>query len=810
MKKLVLLLPMVMLSFLEGCGGNSNNVAGRTVLQSLQISPDSSTIPAGQAQQFTAIGKYSDGTSKDLTTSATWSSSSPNVTFSHAGLATSKTPGTAAITATLGSVSGTSTLSVAAPALVSLGLTPANPSVAAGVAEQFTALGNYSDGSSKDLTRSVTWTSSNTGVVTISASGLAMSKAQGTSRITATSASVSSATTLTVMAATLASIAVTPPNASIAASTTAQFTATGTFTDGSTLNITNLVTWSSSATSLASISNAIPTQGLVNGVAPGSVTITATNGTISGSANLIVTTAVLNSIAVTPASASIPLGVLQQFTATGTFSDGTTQDISTTVTWSSSDIRLASITVGGVAAAGSLGTVTITAASGSVTGSTSLNINAANLSSIAILPGSPTIAQDTSQQFSALGTFDDGGTRNLTNQVAWSSSNPAVATIGSGSGITKALSPGTTTITGTLGPATSSATLNVSNATILSISVTPTGRAIAPGTKLGFTATGKFSDSSTQIITNDVGWVSDNQAVATVGNSGVATSVGPGTANISAIFGSVTGSAPLNVSSATLDSIAVTPRTALLAPASTLGYQATGTFSDGTTQNITNVVAWSSSASNVVTINPGGQVTAQSAGSATITAQLGSVSNTADLLVESSALTSITIAPAITTVATQIASQFTATGAFQDNSIQNLTNSVTWTCSPASVATISDLPGKKGLAMGVSPGTATVTAVFAGAVGTASLSVSDATLTSITVSPSGPNVSLGTSQRFIATGTFSDGSTLNLTNQATWSSSNVVVAIVNAGGVATSAAIGMTTISATLNGVSGTASLTVY
>ena len=87
--------------------------------------------------------------------------------------------------------------------------------------------------------------------------------------------------------------------------------------------------------------------------------------------------------------------------------------------------------------------------------------------------------------------------------------------------------------------------------------------------------------------------------------------------------------------------------------------------------------------------------------------------------------------------------------------------------------------------------------------------MSEATLTSITVSPSSPNISLGSSQRFIATGSFSDGSTFNLTNQVVWSSSNVVVAIVNASGVASSAATGMTTIIATLNGVSGSAVLTV-
>ncbi len=88
----------------------------------------------------------------------------------------------------------------------------------------------------------------------------------------------------------------------------------------------------------------------------------------------------------------------------------------------------------------------------------------------------------TSQQFQAIGTYTDGSTHNVTGQVSWASSNIAVATIGGGS--RKALSPGSATITGTLGAISGSTTLNVSNATIVSVHVTPSGRTIAPDTRL--------------------------------------------------------------------------------------------------------------------------------------------------------------------------------------------------------------------------------------------------------------------------------------------------------------------------------------
>src|SRR5204863_6974708 len=169
---------------------------------------------------------------------------------------------------------------------------------------------------------------------------------------------------------------------SIARQTTQQFTAMGTFSDGSTQNLTSTVSWTSSNVASATISSSIPTGGLALGVAAGVTNITATSGTISGMASLTVTSATPVSILVTPASASLPLGLAQQYTAMGTFSDGTSQDVAGVVAWSSSSTSVASITVSGLATARNVGTTTISAILGLVGGNTSLAVNAANLSSI--------------------------------------------------------------------------------------------------------------------------------------------------------------------------------------------------------------------------------------------------------------------------------------------------------------------------------------------------------------------------------------------------------------------------------------------
>ncbi len=89
--------------------------------------------------------------------------------------------------------------------------------------------------------------------------------------------------------ATLVSLAVTPANPSIADGTTKQFTATGTYSDGTTQNLTTTAAWSSSYTSVATISNASGSNGLATAVGAGTTTITAASGSVSGSTTLTVT-----------------------------------------------------------------------------------------------------------------------------------------------------------------------------------------------------------------------------------------------------------------------------------------------------------------------------------------------------------------------------------------------------------------------------------------------------------------------------------------------------------------------------------------
>jgi len=258
------------------------------------------------------------------------------------GLASSESPGSSIITATSGSVTSSTTLTVTSAALVSLAITPATPSIALGTAQQFIATGTFTNGTAQDLTSTATWTSDTLSTATINTAGLAQSKGLGTSNITATSGAVSSSTLVTVTAATLVSIAIDPPTSTIPLGTTQQFTATGTFTDGMMQDLTQSGHWSSTAAGVATISNTAATAGLASTLGTGTTTIGISYNSVSAQAALTVNPAVLASIAISPQTPTIALGTTQQFTATGTYTRRQPQDLTSVATWSSSDANVPS------------------------------------------------------------------------------------------------------------------------------------------------------------------------------------------------------------------------------------------------------------------------------------------------------------------------------------------------------------------------------------------------------------------------------------------------------------------------------------
>jgi hypothetical protein len=178
--------------------------------------------------------------------------------------------------------------------------------------------------------------------------------------------------------ATIVQIQVTPFDPTIPVGFPLELTATAIYSDGTNRNITSLATWTSSDATVAAVSNAPATKGTVSTPAAGTATITASYAGVSGTADVTVTKALLLKIGVTPAMAGAAVGQVVPFMATGGFDDGSTLDITTFVTWTSTDLDVADVSNAdgsrGEASAFGPGTTTIQAQRGAVVGKASLTV----------------------------------------------------------------------------------------------------------------------------------------------------------------------------------------------------------------------------------------------------------------------------------------------------------------------------------------------------------------------------------------------------------------------------------------------------
>ena len=157
----------------------------------------------------------------------------------------------------------------------------------------------------------------------------------------------------------------------------------------------------------------------------------------------------LTTVTVGPATPSIEQGQTLQMVATGTYDDGSTKSLAgSNVLWSTDDVSVATISKGGLLTGVGLGSTTITASSGTISGSTTATVQLANVVSISITPTSGSITVGGTIFFTAIATVQGGQTYDITDSAIWTSSDVNVATIDT-TGMATGVAVGTTNITAT-------------------------------------------------------------------------------------------------------------------------------------------------------------------------------------------------------------------------------------------------------------------------------------------------------------------------------------------------------------------------
>ncbi len=722
------------------------NVTGQ-----LEVRPEQVTITVGSTARLSAFTFDQDGNDVEAR-NPFWSvENSTIVTVSQSGVVSGLAPGTTQIAASLMGTSGIAVVTVTPRPVAHVLVAPAQPDVEVGKTVQLDAEARDAD---DNLLAGVAinWTADNPAIATVSASGVVTGTAPGATLVRAAAGGVSGTAFVTVVLVPVSSVVVKPPTARITAGGFVQLATTISDRDGNPLT-GRLVTWNSSNQSVAVVSS----SGRVQSVSPGSATITATSGGVSGTSAVTVIPGAAVTLQIAPTSPALTVGETLQLLAT--VRDGQGNVITgDSIGWATSDVKIATVSAAGVLSAVAVGTATVTASDGGATGTAVVTVSLAPIATLEVTPSPATVQEKHSLQLTAIAR-DARGNELSGRTIEWSSSNGSVASV-SQTGLVTGISPGQVTITasspgGGIGGATpnGSSAVTVSAAPVASVVVQPPSATVHVGAAYARRFMAEARDASGGVLTGRaIVWSSSAPSVATVdAATGVVTGVAPGAATVTATSEGVPGVASVTVDLVAIATVDVAPPTVDLVAPATAQLGATPRDSAGTAVGGSalggRATTWSSSDQAVATVSPAGLVSAVAGGVATITAQVDTAHGTSTVTVGST-VTAVALSLAADSVI--IPGTVGGTVKLLDGGGQPISGQHVEVVSSdptlASVAPDSGTSNSSGeLAVtvtGVAPGTATITATSAGVSDAKVIRVVAAT-GSVTIAPLSLNVGVG-------------------------------------------------------------------
>ncbi len=446
------------------------------------------------------------------------------------------------------------------------------------------------------------------------------------------------------------------------------------------------------------------------------------------------------------------------------------------------------------------------------------------------------IAKNTTLQLTLKATYEDGSTQNIANGggIIYSGYDTSIISVDNNTGVVTGIGAGSTTIMATYnGIKSNPITVEVTNATLTSITINASLPKIGIGTSTLLTATGHFNDNTNQDITSIVTFNADNGGVLSF-VAGDATNVGSqyviatgssvNTTSVTATLAGVTSnSVPVQVTDATVANISVSTAQGDLVVAKGFGVLLVvkAEMSDGTTQPLYLGNVFTSSKTNVATVDSRGVVSALAAGTATITATYGASTNVAksnkilreastsvDITVTDASIKSLVINPSAIDMHNGTSKQLDVTALMTDGTTEDVTTQAIYTSQNSLVHV-----GHDGVLTADSVGSDIVTASFANLSTTVNVTVDSATLTGITLTDADGITTLpaGVYSQLKVMATYSDGSTQDVTldGDTTYVSNTPDLMSVNFWGVVHAVAKGDATITATYHGKSSPISFTV-
>lgn len=324
---------------------------------------------------------------------------------------------------------------------------------------------------------------------------------------------------------------------------------------------------------------------------------------------------------------ALTIGASQRLSARVVVAGGDTTE-ATDVVWSTTDPAIAAVSDGNLLTAVGAGDADLVAERRGVRARWPVHVGRARVASVVVTLDAPSIA--VGQQMTARVVLRDSRGNVLTGRtVSWSSSNAAVATVGSTGAVT-AMSVGTAAIRATSEGEFGEATVTVSPVSVASVTIAPASLSLVAGETGALAATCRDANG-TALVGRAITWSSDAPAVATVDAAGLVRGVAPGSGIVTAACEGRTATAPVAVSAAPVATVSVSPATATLGAGGTT--QLTATARDASGNVVAQPVTWSSSSAAVATVSSTGLVSGVASGSATITATASGRTGTATITV---------------------------------------------------------------------------------------------------------------------------------------------------------------------------------
>ncbi len=797
-------------------------------LVSLNINPTTLSIAKNTSTSLNVIGVLNNGATVDVTSQVTWQvADNAIVTLNEDKTILGVEVGQTQLTATLNNLNNSSTINVVAGTLNDLEIGISGKQLYVGDTTPLRAIGMYAEGYKQDVSQQVSWQiSDNTKFTVNNETLMATALLSGDITVTATLDNIAGSKTVSIakQAASLTRLEIVANDSAMSVGENRQFKVFGYFSDNSKIDFTHQAIWSSDNETLIQISNNIGYEGNAIALQTGSATLSASIGNLQTNNTIVISPAELLRIELEQQH-PIPLGTSVLLTAIGIYADDSARDISQLVTWQSANEALLHVSnennKQGTITALRIGTARITASLNGISDSDDIVINSANLISINI-EGSESVLYDGQvATYQAVGIFSDGTKQDISHLVIWDSSDDTVIAIsnnGENSGVFSILSAGTVSVSASYKNISQTISLKTLANTVDRLVINSTQTRLPAGNILSLEASAIYSNNASVNITTLGDWLSLNEAVIRVSNSanskGKLTAIATGSGTIQIQYLGVVAELNFTISDATLNTIEISPQNTQLINQTSISLTATGIYSDNSVQDITQQVIWSSDKPDIISVsnalNEAGDIRALSPGNATISASINNLSSSINIPVTADTIDGISILfEGSNTLAKGTKKTLTATGNYASGTSQDLTQQVTWQSVTNTICTVSNANNNAGILIGLNVGSCTLSARFSGTVATTSFTISNATLMSITLSPTELNLANGTQGQLQATGVYSDASVQDLSSQVIWSASSPSIASMNNSGLVTALSEGSGSISASYLDVSTTTNITV-